>query len=188
MGRQILFHMLPDDCAAFAAFLTKRDPVVFTFRDSNSPEIQTIADPCPESKTISLWNRSLLPGLKREYIEHADSGPYYRVDDSQPVLELSTSRLAEWEGLPGLLQGRIWGAFKATDPRYAAWFNAIVRWIRKNYVKGEILGGYVAPAVQEWRRRGGLLLPMFIPPPTDEWRALFESQLASTKAPDQGIR
>ncbi len=93
------------------------------------------------------------------------------------------SQLAEWEGRPALVQGRIWGAFESNDPQYVAWFNAIVRWIRKNYVKGEILGGYVAPSVQAWRRRGGLLMPMFIPPLTDEWRAFFESQLARIKPP-----
>lgn len=188
MGRQIMFHMLPEDCSEFLAFLSGRDPVIFTARDSDSPDITAIPDPCAEWKAVSVWNQALSPELNREYIADAKAGPYYRVDDSQPVLEFSPSHLTDWEGTPALLQGRIWGAFKTADRRYAVWFDSITRWIRKNYTKNESLEGYVAPAAQAWHGRGGLLLPMFKPPATDTWRTFFETQMASAKPHGQNAR
>lgn len=181
MGRQIMFHMLPEDCRELASFLTRHDPVIFTPRDSDSPEITAVTDPCAERRAISIWNQSLSPELSREYIADAKPGPYYRVGKSQPVLEFSPSHLTDWEGTPALLQGRIWGAFKVADRRYAAWFDAITRWIRKNYTKNDSMEGYVAPAARAWHGSGGLLLPMFKPPANETWRAFFESQLAGTK-------
>lgn len=186
MGRQIMFHMLPEDCREFVEFLTSRDPVLFIARDSDSPDIRAIPDPCEEQKAVSVWNQSLSAKLNREYIEDAQAGPYYRVDDAQPVLEFSPSQETDWEGIPALLQGRIWGAFKAADRRHAAWFDAITRWMRKNYTKNDSLEGYVAPAAQAWHSRGGLLLPMFKPPADERWRAFFESQMAGIKTSARG--
>lgn len=181
MGRQIMFHMLPEDCRELVAFLSGRDPVIFTARDSDSPDIVALPDPCAEWKTVSVWNQALSPRLSRKYVADAEPRPYFRVDDAQPILEFSPSHVTDWEGTPALLQGRIWGAFKAADRRYAAWFDAITRWIRKHYLKNDSLEGYIAPAAQAWHRYGGLLLPMFKPPVTDTWRSFFESQLASIK-------
>src|SRR5258708_13396655 len=127
MGRKILFPMLPSDCALFVGFLDRRDPVIATARDAGSPKVEPIANPCDAKKPISLWNRSLLPSLTREYIANADDGPYYRVDDSLPVLEFYPSILTEWQGLPALLQGRVWGAFNTDAHQYRPWFQAIVR-------------------------------------------------------------
>lgn len=181
MGRQVLFHMHPDDCSLFTAFLTEHDPVIFVARDTASSAVESLADPCLEWKTVSVWNRALLTTLSRQYVDNAQDGPYYRVDDAQPILELTPSHLTEWEGNPGLLQGRIWGAFKSPDRRYAAWFDSISRWIRKNYTKNESLEGYVGPHAQAWCRRGGLLLPQFKPPASETWRKFFNAQLPTAK-------
>jgi len=181
MGRQIQFHMLPSDCALFLEFLKERDPVTVTARDADSPKAEPITNPCDAKKPICLWNRSLLPSLTREYIANADGGPYYRVDDSLPVLEFSPPMLTEWEGLPAILQGRVWGAFKTDDQQYRAWFEAIVRWIRKTYMKTDSPDSYISPSVQEWRKSGGVLLPMFTPPVTDAWKKFVDQQLVGTE-------
>jgi hypothetical protein len=36
MGRQILFHMLPEDCEAFMSAVRQRDPIIAVDRDSTS--------------------------------------------------------------------------------------------------------------------------------------------------------
>jgi hypothetical protein len=38
------------------------------------------------------------------------------------------------------------------------------------------LGGYVGPAAYEWFKSGGLLLPMFAPPVTEEWVRVLGNQ------------
>jgi hypothetical protein len=171
--------MLSDDCASFLDFVRERDPVVVVLRDSDSPRVEAVGDPCEASKATCLWNQSLLPALTRSYIPNAESRPYSRADDDLPLLEFSASIPVEWEGLPGLLQGRIWGAFETTNQRqYRVWYEAIVRWIRKRYIRYEPLKGYIGPAAREWHKRGGILLPMFKPPVTEEWRVFVEKQLS----------
>jgi hypothetical protein len=114
--------------------------------------------------------------LNRTYISHADNGPYYRLDDGLPILEFSPSMATDWEGRPALMQGRIWGAFEAPSQKYRLWYEAIVRWIRKGYIRYGPLSGYISPAVRAWHNDGGVLLPMFRPPTTDAWRAFVAKQ------------
>ena len=180
MGRQILFHMLPADCTAFFQFLTTHDHVIATARDADASRVEALDKPCESKKPICLWNRSILPSMMRLYIANADDGPYSRVDDSLPVLEFSPSIFTEWEGVPALLQGRIWGAFESQDDRHRAWFESIRRWIRKTYIKTDAPESYISLAVQEWRKTGGVLLPMFIPPATDAWKKFVQAQLVSS--------
>jgi len=182
MGRQIMFHALPEDCIELLSFIQERDPVVITERDSTTAEVKIVVAPCAATKTLCLWNQSFLPTLTRDYVPNADSGPYYRVNDGLPVLELSTCLLTEWEGSPALVQGRIWGAFKDPSSKYNSWYGAIVRWIRKTYVRNDSLHGYTAPSVGPWQSRGGILLPMFKPPVTAAWRKFVEDQRAEVMA------
>jgi len=44
MGRQIHFHMLPNDQNAFLRFVQERGPIVVVARDSDSAEVQPATD------------------------------------------------------------------------------------------------------------------------------------------------
>ncbi len=58
-----------------------------------------------------------------------------------------------------------------------AWFEAISRWIRKNYAKNQLLtGGYIAATALAWHQSGGVLLPLFQPPPTPAWLEFARGQ------------
>jgi hypothetical protein len=84
-----------------------------------------------------------------------------------------------WNGQPALLQGRIWASFETEDKAFEKWYNATVRWIRKNFIRDVALGhdrDSVGPEAYEWFKSGGLLLPSFRPPTTDAWLAWVDVQ------------
>ena len=59
-------------------------------------------------------------------------------------------------------------------PSGEKWYNAVVRWIRKNFIRDLAVGhdrDSIGPAAYEWFRTGGLLLPNFRPPVTEAWLA-----------------
>jgi hypothetical protein len=183
MGKQILFHMLPRDCEEFLAFLQRHDPVVITARDSDSREIQDLsASACSFDQTLSLWNQPLLPQLERKRVR--PSRPYYTVDNSLPVLEMTTCHQCDWDRRAALTQGRVWGSFEEKSKSLDSWFEAISRWIRSNYVPNHLtqLRGYIAPGALEWHKQGGILLPMLVPPVKPEWRKFVASQHDRTGA------
>jgi hypothetical protein len=184
MGKQILFHMLPSDCEEFLAFLQRHDPIVITAWSSESHEIHDlVASACGSADPICLWNQPLLPHLERKLISGPEGRTYYRTDQSLPVLELSTSHEQTWDGKPALTQGRVWGSFANKSRSLDAWFKAISRWIRANYAPNPLkqLGGYIAPAAFEWHIRGGILLPMLVPPVNAEWGKFVASQHERTE-------
>jgi hypothetical protein len=178
MGRQILFHMLPEDCKEFFNLLRERDPVIAVERDSVSPDIIEVTDPCRGGQTVVLWNQTLLPSLEREYIPQSNRGPYYRVSSSLPVLELFLPVVAEWDRKPALTQGRVYGSFDATNEGLRRWYESIAHWIRRNFTKNPVglSTGYVGPAARKWYEGGGVLLPMLRPPVTPEWRSFVDAQ------------
>jgi hypothetical protein len=169
MGRQIHFHMLPDDQKAFLRFVQERDPIVVAIRDSDSKNVQPVTDfDTGPDKTLCLWNPSFLPHLERKWIP--DPG-YYRLDEfGMPILEFTSSFKATWEEKPALGQGRLYGIFNGKPPDFEKWYEALVRWIRTNYQKNPRgTGGYVGPAAYEFYKSGGYLLPNFLPPRTKVW-------------------
>jgi hypothetical protein len=177
MGRQIQFHVFPEDIQAFLAFVQDHDPVFVTLRDSDSPEIKTVADPSLESRVMMLWNQSLINSLERKHIVYPGR-TYYGIDASLPMLEFSPSQLCEWNGRKALLPGRIYGIFDTPIVGHQKWYNALNRWIRKNFVKSTLpLIGYVGPVAYEWYEKGGVLLPMMLPPAiTPAWVSWVEAQ------------
>lgn len=183
MGRQIHFHMLPEDQNAFLRFVQERDSVVIAVRDSDSAEVQPITDlDSSSNKTLILWNPSLLPHIERKWV--ADPG-YYRLDEfALPILEFTSSFSATWEGKPGLGQGRLYGIFEEKPAAFEKWYEALVRWIRTNYRKNPRgTGGYVGAAAYEFYKGGGYLLPNILPPRTKEWLAEIGKQHAKARAP-----
>lgn len=92
MGRQIIFHMLAEDRAAFLSFVQKRDSVVITDFTGNSADVlpaDLASARAKDREWLCLWNMNLLQTLKREYIPESNIGPYYRIDSSLPILEFS---------------------------------------------------------------------------------------------------
>jgi hypothetical protein len=182
MGRQIHFHILPDDCNALIGFAREHDPVAIILRDADSPEVKPVADlNVANGKSLCLWNRRLLPLLERKWV--ADPG-YYRVDEfSMPILEFTSSLTTTWEGKPALVQGRLYGIFEGKPAGFEKWYDSLVRWIRKNYQKNPRgTGGYVGPAAYDFYKKGGYLLPQFRPPRTEVWLAEIGKQHARSKA------
>jgi hypothetical protein len=180
MGKQVQFHMLPEDMKMLLEYIQKHDPVMVTLQSSDSSQVTPVSDPLTESGVMRLWNTALLGSLERKLVSHTGGADYYRIDDSLPTLELSASRLTKWSEKPALLQGRVYGFFDKPASGYEDWYKAIARWIRSNFTKSplKLLGGYVGPQALRWFQNGGILLPMFEPPATSEWQSFVESQHA----------
>lgn len=172
MGRQTRFHMLPEDCRRFVLFLRERDPMIVTeWYSAESPKIQEIGCPWERGGHFCLWNQAILPNLERQA-----SGKYFNIDSGLPVIEFSYAPpvLELWNGQPALLQGRIWASFESRNETFKTWYNDVVRWIRKNFIRDLAVGldrDSIGPAAYEWFKRGGLLLPSFRPPINDDWLA-----------------
>lgn len=177
MGRQTQLHMLPEDCRQFVKFLRERDPVVVTtWYSAETGDVEDIREPWVQDGHYCLWNQSLLHSLRREA-----TGKNFNVDFASPVIEFSYgAQLVErWEGRAALLQGRIWASFETESKEFERWYNAVVRWIRKNFVRDPGVGfdiGFVGPAAYEWFKDGGLLMPGFQPPVSEAWRGWVDVQ------------
>jgi hypothetical protein len=176
MGRQTQFHMMEEDCKQFLEYLHGRDPVIVIARDSKTLAIEEIQQPWKQGGLYSLWNQALLPSLTRKKSDHST---FNYVDGSLPVIEFTYPPPAAqlWNGRPALTQGRVWASFQRENKDFERWYNGVVRWIRKNFIKNPVpLGGYVGPAAYEWYRKGGILLPVFRPPLTSTWLSWVEAQ------------
>jgi len=172
--------MLPEDMKKFLEYIQKHDPVVVTLRSSDSPQVVPVLDPLTEPEAMTLWNTALLGSLERKLVRRPGGIDYYRIDDSLPTLELTGSRFTEWGGKPALLQGRVYGFFDNPVSGYDEWYKATARWIRTNFTKSplKLLDGYLGPQAFRWFQNGGILLPMFEPPPTSEWLSFVDNQHA----------
>jgi hypothetical protein len=178
MGRQIIFHMLPQDCAAFLSFAQERDPVVVTDFSADSADVLPIDSEHPHKHFLCLWNKALLPSLKRKYVPESTQRPYYRVDSSLPILELFIPVQTVWDGRPALTQGRLYAYAYQNYPALRTWYEALARWLRKNFKKSPIewMSGYTGPAAYAWYENGGLLLPTVQPPANPERQARIHGQ------------
>lgn len=179
MSKQTEFHMLAEDCKQFLGFIQNRDPVVVVDWISGFAGLNEIKQPWESGGWYCLWNQALVPTLERKFIPESTRGPYYRVDSTLPVIELSypNPQQEPWNGRPALTQGRVWAGFEQENKDFGRWYNAAVRWIYKNFIKNPVpLGGYVGPAAYEWFRRGGIFLPMLRPPVTAQWLSWIEAQ------------
>jgi len=80
--------------------------------------------------------------------------------------------------VPALAQGRIYGVFDSKPVEFEKWYERITRYIRKNWRRNPVswLGGYVGPAASEWCDSGGLLLPTYVPPVTNDWIRILGEQ------------
>jgi hypothetical protein len=180
MGRQTGLHMLEEDCKALLDTVHNREPVLVIDWSAATQKIEAIQRPWQHGGLYCIWNQALLPAIQRKFIPESNHGPYYRVDSALPVIELSYPRPVpeSWNERSALKQGRIWAEFGQENREFERWFNSIVRWIRKNFVKNPVphLGGYVGPAAYAWYKAGGVLLPALKPPITAVWLSWVEAQ------------
>jgi hypothetical protein len=180
MGRQVQISVLPEDVEGLLAHIKSQHRVVLVKRDDfHSATVEPLESlPTSANETLVLWNQELLPQLQREHISRETDGDYYRVDGfAEPILEFGRSFLGEWCGRPSLTQGRIYGIFDNKSQEFVRWYEQIVRYIRKAFVRNPAsLSGYVGPAAYKWFLQGGLLLPTFLPPETDAWRKFFADE------------
>jgi hypothetical protein len=136
-----------------------------------------VSQPTNANETLILWNQELLLELRRKLVSREAAEEYYRVDEfAQPVLEFEGSFLGQWCNRPSLTQGRIYGIFDNKSQDFLRWYEQIVRYIRKAFVRNPaVLSGYVGPAAYKWFCEGGLL-PTFLPPDTNAWREFFAEE------------
>lgn len=183
MGRQIHFYMLPEDQREFLHMVREHDPTTVILRDSDSSQVEPIGEDVESDKILCLWNRELLSELQREWV----AGPgYYTLDTlHKPLLELTSSFTATWEGKPALGQSRLFGNFEphlGKPEAFEKWYESLVQWIRKHYRKNPAsTGGYVGPAAYKFYENGGYLLPNFLPPRTKEWLTEIGKQHGRSK-------
>lgn len=180
MGRQTRFHMLAEDCREFVEFVRERDPVFVTERRSDANVIQDVKRPWERGETYCLWNQAILPLLQRNFVQvnPGEGSSYYGINHHEPVIEFwyPSSTLEPWNGRPALTQGRVWASFHQPTADFEQWYNRVVRWIRKNFVRDTVLGDYVGPTAYRWFKEGGVLLPHFRPPLTSSWLSWIEAQ------------
>jgi|SRR5215472_1405717 len=179
MGKQTQFHMLAEDCKQFLGFVQKRDPVVVVDWTSEFPGLEEVREPWARGGWYCLWNQALLPSLERTFIPTSDRGPYYRINSRLPVIEFSYANPHQdlWNARQALTQGRVWAGFELQNKGFERWYNAVVRWISKNFIRNPVpLDGYVGPAAYEWFKNGGVLLPMLRPPITSQWLSWVDAQ------------
>jgi hypothetical protein len=180
MGRQTRFHMLTEDCRQFLEYVQQRDPVIVVDRSSKSGILEEAHRPWERPETYCLWNQSIIPMLERKFIriESDPRASYYGIDSSLPVIEFwYASPVPEpWNGRAALTQGRVWSEFQNPTKEFVSWYNAIIRWLRKNFIRDAVLGDWVGPAAYRWYKDGGLLLPHFRPPITASWLSWVEAQ------------
>ncbi len=167
--------MLPDDCRRFLSFVRERDPVIVARWYAPAAEVEELHRPWDEGGYFCLWNQSILVSLKRRQTENQ-----FGIDFALPVIEFSFSASAGelWNNQPALVQGRVWASFESDRKDFERWYSAVVRWIRKNFIRDRGIGleGFIGPAAYDWFRQGGLLLPGFRPPLTQAWLAWADVQ------------
>lgn len=156
----------------FLRFVQEHDSTVIVVRDSDSPDVEPLADlNVGADKTLCFWNRKILPHLQRKWVPNPG---YYRIDSLHlPVLEFTSSYSAVWEGKPALGQGRLFGNFEPhlkKPDSFTRWYKTLARWIQQNYTKSRATsGGYVGSVALTFYENGGYFLPNVIPPETKEW-------------------
>jgi hypothetical protein len=180
MGRQVQISVLLEDVEGLLAHIKSQHRVALVKRDDfHSATVRPLESlPTNANETLILWNQELLSQLQREHISRETAGDYYRVNvTSEPVLEFGGSFLGKWCGRPSLTQGRIYGILDDKSQEFVRWYEQIVRYIRKTFVRNPAsLSGYVGPAAYRWFLQGGLLLPTFLPPESDVWRKFFADE------------
>jgi hypothetical protein len=164
MGRQIQFLMMPEDEDAFFDWLETTGDIVTLRERATEPGLHPLDRPFPpaqpvEERLLVLWQRGC---SQAPNIRPSKSGWHFVDRTESEVVEFQRS--AETEH--GLEVGRLWAelsAFdssgEATQPKgteFVKWFEAQLRWLRKNFKKGDY-GIYIGRRAAEWLDAGGTI-------------------------------
>jgi hypothetical protein len=178
MGHQIIFHALQEDTEAFFRFLEAKRHVVATAWTSDYPEIIRCKSPALEKGALAIWEALPETQPRRKRIARQDGSVVFEVDRENAVLEFSPGALVTRDGLPALIQGRLYSFLKDMGVDTTSLFRAASQWIRRTFepCPYKLLGGFVGPEAMRWHRDGGVMLPMFNPPATQAWEEFIKSQ------------
>lgn len=178
MGRQITFHMLQRDEEEFFRFLASQHDVFATAWTSDSSEVLRSESPAQEKDSLAVWEPHPETFRARKRIVRDDGSVVYEFDRQISVLEFSPSGLIDHEGVPALLQGRLYSFLSEMDAETVGLFRTANKWIRRSFqpCPYELLGGYIGPEAMRWHRDGGVILPMFNPPATQAWEEFIKNQ------------
>jgi len=171
--------MLEEDCKNFLDFVQQRDPVFVIKMHPASPNVECLTDTSEKPDLYCLWNQAICPVLVPKKFERKGGAFSYHINVDLPVIEFDYRGpiATTWNERPALTQGRVWASFQHADKHFESWYNAIIRWLRKNFVRNPVpLGGFVGPAAYKWYKAGGILLPTFLPPVTSSWLSWVEAQ------------
>ncbi|SRR6266851_5719798 len=91
MGRQIQLHLLANDVNMLIEHISSKCDLKVILRDSDHDNLDSVKDPASEKGIMTLWNQTLLGGLKRKTIIRNDGRAWYLIDGTLPTLEFSTS-------------------------------------------------------------------------------------------------
>jgi hypothetical protein len=170
MARQSSFYLSAEDLGSFlAAVLSDRSVEIIP------KELASLGgggDIWPlGSAPAVLWNKEIASHLEKEQIDRPD-GLYEVVDLKQPVIELLPCHRVSWDDCEALLAGRVYCSFVLPSPGLDRWYKQIYRKLRStcDIVHYGGYTAYIGPAALKFVRNGGLLLPLFVPPVSDQWK------------------
>lgn len=159
--------MLPEDEEEFIKFVKSTAEISIIPTVTNKMPIE-IVEKLPKAFSKPYWfsfdflNKNFIVEAKYDYIEEQQ---HYHIDESKSlVIQFHRSCVEDNK----ILEGRIWidtsyivkdssGEWKwVKKPKeFIEWYEKIVRWLRKNYLKYG--SGYISKRVLEWLKRDGKL-------------------------------
>ncbi len=178
MGRQIRFHMLPEDENQFIDFVLSLPEVCFISGSMKTPDLVIVNTQIriqpftPDLFQVYIWPSSLpmqegdirfaryheYNEEKMEFVETEETG--YTVSDNGPVIRLSRSFIGVDQKL---IQGQLWfdpyrlmgQEFVYKGEALEALYKKLSRWIISHFHREKGLDGYYGRAAWEWHLQGG---------------------------------
>jgi len=179
MGRQVRFYIFPAEEPQFLDFVFQKPGVKLLKIYSETPEFLLERATLVEPQWLEMayicypgytWDES---SVEKSYYMHYDeesepyldeSRPFFRINHpaSAPLIEYSRPFFRQED--QALIQSRIWAnmfyyegeTLMRKDAGFIAWYEQIVRWIRKNLKRAPQLD-YVSPRAWQWHQDGGAL-------------------------------
>ena len=153
MGRQVSFHLHPDDRELLAAWLAKRHLRIVQATANSHPF--EVFDCVPESANHA--KTSLVICSKHDTgtfncIFRRKSGEFQILPSQNPVVEFAPSVIVGTRLYPG----RFWYVPRDFPPDFNSWANALLRWIRCSFERLAV--HYASPTAVTWSKNGGELV------------------------------
>jgi hypothetical protein len=144
MGRQTYFVMADADEVAFLDAVRSTGQAVLIRATTGSPEVaaEDYPAPLPEAGFYALWNPDLAPMPGRR-----EAGGNWHLDRCG-IVEFSRNMYAHRPPRTGRLCLDTWSC--TPSPELSAWFDHMVRWIRRHYRKDRSGTWWGPEALREW--------------------------------------